>query len=115
LISAGDNGGAVPLGGFLTLTGTPVNSIAGDKTVMERIVGFRRIGQLPGALGGALYAGASIELGGAFAHDQKVTFNGLKRAGAVLLGAETILGPVYFGFGKTWRGSSAVYLFVGQP
>jgi NTE family protein len=113
--TAGENGGAIPIGGFLALSGTPVESISGDKIAFGRIVGFRRIGQLPGALGGSVYAGASLELGGAFTSNESVTVGGMKRAGALILGLETILGPVYFGTGKTWHGSSAVYLFVGQP
>lgn len=115
LYSRGERGGAVPLGGFLNLSGTPLESLSGDKTALSRIVGFRHIGQLPGALGGALYVGASLELGGAFASSESVALNGLKRAGSILLGAETIVGPAYFGIGKTWNGSSAVYLFVGRP
>ncbi|MEO8101525.1 MAG: patatin-like phospholipase family protein [Betaproteobacteria bacterium] len=113
--SVGEGGGAAPIGGFLYLSGTPVESINGDRTVFARLVASRRIGSLPGALGGSLYAGASVEVGGAFNSDERIAAGGLKRAGALLLGAETILGPVYFGFGKTWKGSSAVYLFVGLP
>lgn len=113
--SVGENSGAAPIGGFLSLSGTSIDSISGDKTVLGRVVGYRRIGQLPGALGGALYAGGSLELGGAFGSGARVAFGGLKRAGSLLLGAETIIGPVYFGAGKTWHGGSAVYLFVGQP
>ena len=97
------------------MSGTPVNSITGDKTVFGRIVGCRRIAQLPGALGSALYAGASAEVGGGFAPGETFAFNSLKRAGTLLLGAETIIGPVYLGAGKTWQGGSALYLFVGQP
>lgn len=113
--SSGENDEAVPIGGFLNLSGTSIDSISGDRTMLGRLVGFKRIGQLPGALGGALYAGGSLELGGAFASGERVTFGGLKRAASLLLGAETIIGPVYFGAGKTWHGGSAVYLFIGQP
>ncbi|MEQ1516055.1 MAG: hypothetical protein ABL931_06155, partial [Usitatibacteraceae bacterium] len=113
--SVGSNGGASPLGGFLSLSGTPVGSLSGDKSVFARLVGFRRIGLLPGALGGSIYAGASLELGGAFTNGQGIALDRMKRAGALIVGAETILGPVYFGAGKTVHGSSAIYLFVGQP
>ena len=63
----------------------------------------------------ASLAGVSLEWAGAFAANESVGFDSMKRAGALLLGAETIIGPVYFGVGKTWHGSSTVYLFVGQP
>jgi NTE family protein len=113
--SEANRGNAGALGGFLSLSGTPVGSVTGAKTLFARMVGFRQIGQLPGALGGSIYAGASLELAGAFAVNESVGLGGIKRAGALLLGAETIVGPVYFGVGKTLHGSSAVYLFVGQP
>lgn len=116
LFSEADRGGsAVALGGFLTLSGTPVDSLAGAKTLFGRLVGFRRVGQLPGALGGGIYAGGSLEWGGAFASDKSVRLSEMKRAGSLVLGAETIVGPTYFGIGKTLHGSSAVYLFVGLP
>ncbi len=113
--SVGENGGAQPIGGFLSLSGTPIESINGDKTALGRVVGYKRVGQLPGALGGPIYAGGSLELGGAFNGSEKVSFGAMKRAASLLVGAETIIGPVYFGVGKTWQGGSAVYLFVGQP
>ncbi len=113
--SEANRGNAGALGGFLSLSGTPVGSLAGAKTMFARVIGFRQIGQLPGALGGSIYAGASLELAGAFAANERVGFGGMKRASALMLGAETIVGPVYFGVGKTLHGSSAVYLFVGQP
>ena len=113
--SEANRGNSATLGGFLSLSGTPVDSLAGAKTLFARVVGFRRIGKLPGALGGSIYAGVSLELAGAFAANESVGVSGLKRAGALLVGAETIIGPVYFGVGKTLHGSSAVYLFVGQP
>ena len=113
--SEANRGNAGALGGFLSLSGTPVGSLAGAKTMFARVIGFRQIGQLPGALGGSIYAGASLELAGAFAANESVGFGGMKRASALMLGAETIVGPVYFGVGKTLHGSSAVYLFVGQP
>ncbi len=113
--SEANRGNAGALGGFLSLSGTPVGSLAGAKTMFARVIGFRQIGQLPGALGGSIYAGASLELAGAFAANESIGFGGMKRASALMLGAETIVGPVYFGVGKTLHGSSAVYLFVGQP
>ena len=79
------------------------------------MVGFKRIGLLPGALGGAIYAGGSIALGSAFASGERVSFSGLKRAASLLLVAETTIRPVYLGVGKTWQGSSAFYLYIGQP
>ena len=58
---------------------------------------------------------ALVPSGGAFASDKSVRRGAMNRAGSLVLGAETIVGPTYFGIGKTLHGSSAVYLFVGLP
>ena len=108
-------GGSVAIGGFLSLSGTLPKSLSGGRAGFARIVGFRRIGAFPSALGGEIYAGASLELGGAFARDEPMTIGNMKRAGALVLGAETIIGPLYLGAGKTLHGNSAFYLFLGQP
>ncbi len=105
-------GGAVGIGGFLNLSGTPARSLLGNRTLMARTVGYREIGH---AFGGALYAGASLELGGTFDEKESFSFGKLKRASALLLGADTIIGPLYLGAGKTFGGGSAFYLFLGQP
>jgi NTE family protein len=110
-----DRGGAEPIGGFLRLSGTATNSIGGDKTAFGRVIGFKRIGQLPGALGGSVYAGLSLEAGRGYSGDESFSFGGLKRAAALVVGMETIVGPFYFGVGKTANGGSAVYLNLGQP
>jgi NTE family protein len=108
-------GGAEPIGGFLRLSGTATDSIGGDKTAFGSVIGFKRVGQLPGALGGSIYAGLSLEAGRGYSGDERFAFGGLKRAAALIVGAETIVGPFYFGVGKTANGGSAVYLNLGQP
>ncbi len=108
-------GGAAGIGGFLNLSGTPVRSLLGNRALVSRTVLFREIGRMPGALGGALFAGASFEFGNTFSEKESITFSKMKRASALILGAETIIGPLYLGAGKTFGGSSAFYLFLGQP
>ncbi len=108
-------GGAAGIGGFLNLSGTPVRSLLGTRALVSRTVVFREVGRLPGALGGTVFAGASFELGNTFAENESIRLNKLKRASALILGAETIIGPLYLGAGKTFGGSSAFYLFLGQP
>jgi NTE family protein len=108
-------GGADRIGGFLRLSGTSTDSIGGDKTAFGRIIGFKRVGQLPGGLGGSVYAGLSLEAGRGYSSDEGFSFDGLKRAAALVVGMETIVGPFYFGVGKTASGGSGVYLNLGQP
>jgi NTE family protein len=33
----------------------------------------------------------------------------------VFLGLDSIIGPVYLGYGHTFGGDSALYLFLGRP
>ena len=108
-------GGAAGIGGFINLSGTPARSLLGTRTLLSRTVVFREVGRLPGALGGAVYAGASFEMGNTFDENETIRLSKLKRASALIIGAETIIGPLYLGAGKTFGGTSAFYLFLGQP
>ncbi|MGL4574143.1 MAG: patatin-like phospholipase family protein [Burkholderiaceae bacterium] len=106
---------ASSLGGFLTLSGTPANSLTGTRAVLLRSIASRRLGALTSALGGNIYAGVSLEVGSAYDRTAGLRSNDLRRAFALLVGADSIIGPVYLGVGKTVGGSSAWYLYVGQP
>jgi NTE family protein len=103
------------LGGFLNLSGTPVNSLSGTRAVFLRAIAYRRLGALTSALGGNIYAGLSLEAGAAYDRDVGLRGSDVRRAFALLVGADSIIGPVYLGVGKTVNGSGALYLFVGQP
>lgn len=66
--------------------------------------------------GRRLLLGASVELGNAWdARPQRGYAKDLLTAGSLFAAAETPLGPLFVGLGRTAGRSTAVYLFLGQP
>jgi len=78
-------------------------------------VAYYRMGDLPRAMGSAWYAGMSLEAGNAWARRSDMRFGDLRKAGSVFVGLDSIIGPLYLGWGHTFGGDSAFYLFLGRP
>ncbi len=110
-----DDRGGFGLGGFLNLSGTPIGAVAGSQVIAGSAVAYYRMGELPRALGRAWYAGMSLEAGNAWARRSDVRFGDLRKAGSLFLGLDSIIGPLYLGWGHTFGGDSAFYLFLGRP
>ncbi len=101
------------LGGFLRLSGTPMESVDGQSSVFGRVVMGLPIGQMPIGLGGAVRAGFSLEAGGVSVPGEKRRIDDLRKAGSVFVSVDTRVGPVYLALGATHRGGQAVYVFLG--
>ena len=110
-----DDRGGVGLGGFLNLSGTPVGAITGSQGVFAAGLAYYRVGELPRAVGKGWYAGMSLEAGNVWARRSDVSLGDLRKAASLFLGFDTIVGPLYVGYGHTFRGDSALYLFLGRP
>ncbi len=110
-----DDRGGFGLGGFLNLSGTPQNSIVGSQMGAVAGLAYYRMGELPRALGRSWYAGISLEAGNAWQKRSDMSFGNLRKAGSFYLGLDSIIGPLYLGWGHTFGGDSAVYLFLGRP
>lgn len=112
--SRSERGGAPnPLGGFLRLSGTANNSLAGDATAFGRFVIARKIGSLPTTIGGAIRTGFSLEAGNSYGNGQALRLSSLKQAASVFVSVETRFGPLFFGAGATRGNGSSLYLFLG--
>ena len=59
--------------------------------------------------------GFSLEAGDAVERDINLDWDRARKAGSLYIGSDSILGPLYFALGRTFGGSSAVYLFWGRP
>ncbi|MBK7659917.1 MAG: patatin-like phospholipase family protein [Betaproteobacteria bacterium] len=103
------------LGGFLNLSGTPVGALAGSQAAGLSLVTYYRMGELPRVLGRGWYMGLSLEAGDAWNRATGFQWGQVKKAGSVFVGADTVAGPFYAGWGKTYQGDSAFYLFLGRP
>jgi NTE family protein len=103
------------LGGFLALSGYARNQIlAGDVRLLS-VRAEKVIGKMPLGLAGDLRVGVSLETGRARQNFTETHVDGWQQAGALYLGGETPLGPVFLGYGYAKGGRSSVYLFVGLP
>lgn len=101
------------LGGFLRLSGTPVNSLSNKTVALGRFVLAERIGRMPAPFGGAIRLGWSLELGGGFNEGEAVKYGKLKRSFSTFVAFDTRFGPLYFGFGSTGKNAATTYLFLG--
>ncbi|HPC82883.1 MAG TPA: patatin-like phospholipase family protein [Thermoanaerobaculaceae bacterium] len=112
-------GGTLPpherlaLGGLFNLTGLPPGEVSGSYGGVAGIVYLYRLGQLP-LFGNGVYTGVSFETGNAWNTSRAVRGSHLRRSGAVLFGADTLLGPLYFGWGTTSGGKDSFYLLLGR-
>jgi NTE family protein len=125
-VSAGGKLGSDPipvydqfeLGGFLKLSGLAPGQIRTQDYQFVRL-GYRtKLADIP--LFEGMYFGASLEAArarpfipvwrGEFVED-KVTIP----AGALYVGIDSPLGPLYLGFGYSSRDNAAVYLYLGRP
>ena len=110
-----DDRGGFGLGGFLNLSGTPVGAISGSQAVFFGGLAYYRVGELPRALGRSWYAGVSLEAGNAWARRSDMSLGDMRKATSLFLGLDTNIGPLYLGWGHTFGGDSALYLFLGRP
>jgi NTE family protein len=110
-----DDRGGFSLGGFLNLSGTPVGAIAGSHFAAAALLAYYRVGELPRAAGRGWYAGVSAETGNAWARRADARLGDLRKAGSAFLGLDTVIGAMYFGYGRTAGGESSFYVFLGRP
>jgi len=106
--------GRYTLGGFHQLSGYRSEQIDGNSVVFTRLTLYRRAEHVPVFTRG-FFAGATLEAGNAWARWSDVRADGLRSGMSAFLGADTGLGPVYFGLTYAPRGSTGLYLFVGRP
>ena len=102
-----------PLGGFLQLSGYQSQQFLGQRYALGRLITYRSLGD-PGAYTRRLFAGFSLEAGNVYDRFNGSNTPGLRHSGSVFVGADTGIGPLYFGLGMAGTSRSA-YLFLGRP
>jgi NTE family protein len=103
------------LGGFLNLSGLQPLQLWGNYAALGRIVVYRRLIKLPSLVGSGVFVGGSLESGNAWLTSEQIRWDSLRFAGSLYLGADTLLGPLYFAFGLADRGYHSFYLALGLP
>lgn len=106
--------GRYQLGGLFNLTGTRAGQVAGDRGVLLRGLFYRNISDLV-SVRTPLVAGFSLEAGGAVKRGESLDSEDLRHAASLFVSAETFFGPVFLALGRTFGGSSGVFLYWGRP
>jgi NTE family protein len=102
------------LGGFLKLSGLPVDALAGTQYGLARAILYRRVSRGgTGFFEFPAYLGMSLEAGNAWATRDDVDLGRLEAGGSLFLGAESPFGPVYLAAGLGENGVRAFYLLLG--
>lgn len=103
------------LGGPARFSGYRENSLAGQNYNLARLVYFRRLSSNSYApLGMPLYLGTSLEYGRVYNKGEDAFDTGYISAGSIMIGADTFLGPLFFGLGASQEGGRALYMKLGQ-
>ncbi len=101
------------LGGFLNLSGYQIGQISGQYAALGELIYMYRLDDASAAFTIPLYAGGSLEVGGAWNAIDEITLDSLIPAGSLFLGADTPLGPLYLAGGLA-KGDASLYLMLGR-
>ena len=102
------------LGGFLNLSGYQSGQISGQYIGLGELIYMYRLDNASAAFTIPLYAGGSLEVGGAWNNLDDVNLDSLIWAGSLFVGADTPLGPFYLGAGLTDDSNASLYLLLGK-
>jgi NTE family protein len=112
-------GGTLPIdgltswGGFLQQSGYPTGALVGQQLTFGRLVYYYKL--VDTRILEGVYVGGSLELGRMADPAVPGSPTGLLKSGALFLGLDTPLGPVYLGYGHARDGNSSAYFFLGRP
>lgn len=101
------------LGGFLNLSGYQIGQVSGQYAALGELIYMYRLDDASAAFTIPLYAGGSLEVGGAWNAIDEITLDSLIPAGSLFLGADTPLGPLFLAGGLA-KGDASLYLMLGR-
>ena len=103
------------LGGLFRLSGLYPNQLIGERGGIARVMYHRELTKFSlGSMTQRMFAGASIETGNVYDQGDPVTWPSLRLSGSIFVGADTILGPAYLGYGYDENGKQSGYLVIGR-
>jgi NTE family protein len=100
-------------GGFLQQSGYPTGALVTDHFTFGRLLYYNKF--VKQKLLEGIYAGFSLEAGRYGAPLVPGSPTGFLKSASVFLGADTPVGPLYFGYGRAADHNSSFYLFLGRP
>lgn len=102
------------LGGLGRLSGLGDDELLGEKVALARLLGQRRLtGFRLAGINVEIYAGVTLEAGNVYAADEAISSSSLRTAWSGFVGANTPLGPVYVGYGRS-ASRDRFYLLIGD-
>ena len=101
------------IGGFTRLSGFVQQQLSGQQVLLLRGGFYRRIGNIEWL---PAYVGMSMEYGNVYEErdDISLATDNALLAASIFLGVDTVVGPVYLGYGHAEQGHDSVYLFLGR-
>ena len=107
------------LGGFQYLSGYGLDRFRA-RDITFGTIGYRRVIKPPlglqlGGLLDRMYAGASLEAARIKESIDPLTADGNFYSGSVYIGSDTLIGPVFLGFGFADRSNQVLWLAIGRP
>jgi NTE family protein len=100
-------------GGLLQQSGYSTGALTGEELMFGRLAYTRRLARW--SLLDGVYGTVSYEVGRMRRPLVPNNEQGILHSFALMLGLDTPLGPLYFGYGRVDRGFDSLYLFLGRP
>ena len=98
------------LGGLFNLPGYSENELAAQNSVLAKVGYLRAFKSL---LAMPAYVGTTLQYGNVFQDESDIDLSDLKLAGSIYLGLQSVIGPLYLGYGLAESGESRIYFSIG--
>ena len=102
------------LGGLFSLGGYSEGEFRGQYYATAKVGYHYRLAALPGGIGQGIYVGALVEGGNVWDDSSQISASDLRYGITALVGADTILGPIFLAYAAAEGGSHRMYLTVGR-
>jgi NTE family protein len=102
------------LGGFHNLSGYKPGQLTGNHIAFGRLGYYRRLAAAP-IISRAVFVGGTLEMGKVWNEAAARSTSKTHRGMSVYVGADTVIGPVYFGLVHAPKQDTGIYLLVGRP
>lgn len=103
------------LGGFGRLSGLRTGQVSGQYAGLARVGTRFRVAKLPSLVGSGIFVGATVEAGNVWDRTRDIGLSSLIWAGSLYGAADTILGPLYLGWGVAEEGRNTFFFSLGLP
>jgi len=108
-----DSRNSARLGGFLQLSGFAEDELRAQHSLLLSGTFYRRINPRSILFDLPIYVGGSLESGNVFQKRTDVSLDELAFAGSAFVGLDSLIGPVYLGYGRNDKSVDRFYFSIG--